>query len=371
MHVYLIELGAIPELSEAELRALVQEEATFDRTGQTMTITTQEPLDVQSIVARAGGLMTISEKIGSLPGDQPTWLAEYLLNVVPEGKITFGLSGMSDKVGIQTKKLIKQEGRSVRFVSVKNTAAIIHNKLEETGTHIRQFNGYLYVTRGVHDFETMFARDEERPAVDSRSGMLPPKLARMMINLSGVSMDGTVLDPYCGSGTVLMEAMHIGIKHILGSDISEKAVKDTNTNVSWLAGRLGYEGHPEVRVLDVRAMQSAYEAESLDAIVAEPYMGQPKKGNEKKETLKHEINDLQALYYDMLENARAVLKTGGTMVFAKPRFWFEDGWLTIDWSRGLKDFGFEVEKLLPYDDMVLYAREGQLVGREIWKIRKV
>jgi putative methyltransferase (TIGR01177 family) len=52
------------------------------------------------------------------------------------------------------------------------------------------------------------------------SSSLPTRLARAMVNLVAVPGD-TIIDPCCGSGTILIEAASIGIKAI-GSDINPK-----------------------------------------------------------------------------------------------------------------------------------------------------
>jgi len=50
-------------------------------------------------------------------------------------------------------------------------------------------------TEAVQPYKQWSARDFGRPARDPKSGMLPPKLARLMINLSGVDPKGkTILD---------------------------------------------------------------------------------------------------------------------------------------------------------------------------------
>ena len=50
---------------------------------------------------------------------------------------------------------------------------------------------------------------------------LHPKLARALVNLSSIKKDETLLDPFCGTGGILLEAGLIGAK-IIGSDIEDK-----------------------------------------------------------------------------------------------------------------------------------------------------
>ena len=53
---------------------------------------------------------------------------------------------------------------------------------------------------------------------------LHPKIARAMINLSSIKKRETLMDPFCGTGGILLEAGLIGIK-IIGGDIEEKMVE--------------------------------------------------------------------------------------------------------------------------------------------------
>ena len=52
---------------------------------------------------------------------------------------------------------------------------------------------------------------------------LHPKLARALVNLSCIKQNQTLLDPFCGTGGILLEAGLIGAK-VIGSDIEEKMI---------------------------------------------------------------------------------------------------------------------------------------------------
>ena len=53
---------------------------------------------------------------------------------------------------------------------------------------------------------------------------LHPKLARALVNLSSIKKGETLLDPFCGTGGIIIEAGLIGAK-ILGSDIEKKMIE--------------------------------------------------------------------------------------------------------------------------------------------------
>ncbi len=374
MPQYIFSLGGVPELAAAEIYSLLDLYLYTYTPGiirdNMLVIETDMAIDISVFFPRLGGVMYIGERVTSLGKDAATTIAMHLVSAQADGKIRFGVSGVRDSVGIQIKKKITELGHTARYVSVQNMASITHNNLIERNSHLTVHGGYVYVTRAVHDFESMAAFDASRPAFDSVSGMLPPKLARMMLNIAGTKVDDIMLDPFCGSGTVLTEAVQVGIRRMIGTDISEKAITDTETNLSWMLSRTALPVEYRAAVCDVKSLTEIVSPQFVDKIVTEPFMGAPKKGNEREGTLDHEIKDLAALYYDALQSFAAVLKIGGIVVFSKPRFMYQGKWKTIAWQKGLIDAGFEIVPLLPGKDMILYARDGQLVGREIWKLRK-
>ncbi|MBN1575737.1 MAG: hypothetical protein JW913_04245 [Chitinispirillaceae bacterium] len=65
-----------------------------------------------------------------------------------------------------------------------------------------------YVTHGIHEYK----------------GKFYPQLAKALFNIGEAKLGGTVLDPFCGSGTVLLEAVLNGM-HGYGLDLNPLAVK--------------------------------------------------------------------------------------------------------------------------------------------------
>lgn len=369
MHEYVCVLGAVPDVSEVELRSVIGSDVEVIRTGQEVRLFSNVSLDTGELCKRLGGTIRIDEYVETLPQPMEGALADILDQVHAQGKLHFGISGVNHRVGLAVKKELKARGRSVRYVEIKNSASIVHNGLVDRGTHLVVRNQRVYVTRAVHDFEGQATQDELRPAVDPKSGMLPPKLSRMMINIAR-NTPGVLLDPFCGSGTVLMEAVGLGFIHLYGTDLSEKAVADTQLNLTWLKEQEGNEFDSTVLQQDVRMLEKSIARGTIDVIVTEPYMGAPKKGNERKDTLEREASELSGLYAKSLEQFSRVLKSGGTVVFTKPRFRYEHEWITIPWESAIDMYGFSVVPLALEHPWLLYVRDGQHVGREIWKLEK-
>lgn len=88
------------------------------------------------------------------------------------------------------------------------------------------------------------------------------KLTRVMINLAGLQEGEIVCDPFCGTGTTLLEAESMGI-HAIGLDFDEKMYNIAKENVS----RNGYKS----KVINSDFRQIA-ELDHIDGIVTDlPY----------------------------------------------------------------------------------------------------
>ena len=197
------------------------------------------------------------------------------------------------------------------FKSVANTA--IHDSgLLRHGIEICTFSSkriYITKTVAVQDFKMYGFRDYERPARDRRSGMLPPKLAQMMINLSGAQPGQIVWDPFCGSGTILMESLLMGISAI-GSDISEKAISDSRENLKWLEHHFKIQNQWKVFVEDARKGGST----KADAIVTETFLGPPLFKFPGKERCAEVFEEVSEIVFGFLEK----VESGIPIVLAIP-----------------------------------------------------
>ncbi len=95
-------------------------------------------------------------------------------------------------------------------------------------------------------------------------GSMNPKLARCMVNLSRIKPGELLLDPFCGTGGILIEAGLIGCK-VVGSDIYWKMKNGTAIN-------LDYYGITDYRTfhLDVRELKMY---EKVSSVVTDPPYG--------------------------------------------------------------------------------------------------
>lgn len=369
MSVYLFQLGHQPLLSQAEIITVLH--------SKKITITKQEPLkgfllihtdqniNALELIHQLGGTVKILEKIDCSPN--PKSIANHLIIEIPTGKINFSLTG--GNFALQIKKELKNLDRSVRYVEPKNTATILHNNLVDTKSDLTIFEKNVFVTTGIQDLEGFSERDYDRPKTDSKSGMLPPKLARIMINLSETNPDEIILDPFCGSGTVLMEAAELGFFNIAGTDLSAKAIQDSTKNLEWLKQTKKLNPVLKLKVTDATALSQEFSLNTIGAIVAEPYMGKPQTGRETLRELQNTARELRQLFEKSFSEFKKILKPNAHVVFIIPEFHYQKEVITIDCLPSLKQLGFVPIALLPGHESIVYKRPNQFVARRIFKFQ--
>ena len=192
-----------------------------------------------------------------------------------------------------------------------------------------------------------------------------------MINLAEISTDAIILDPFCGSGTILTEAMLIGYSNVLGSDISDKAIANAQKNIEWLKLKNG-----KLTKCNAILLSKCFPANSVDAIITEPFLGPPLRDRETKEDLQKIVDELTQLYYASLNEFTKILKPNGVIIMIWPvlqqRFF-------LPLLERMSAMNLRVEPLLPPNfqqfktqrQTLIYARPDQKVGREIIKIKKI
>jgi len=385
--MYWFILGREKLLSAAEIAAVLGfNNVNWNEIDQILKCSTPI-VDAAILMGQLGGTIKIGQEIGAdLTEEEMMILMARELTKI-EGKIHFGISIYGNEsarqvgeLGKKVKQRLKKDGRSVRHVfnmeSVLSSVAVEKNGLTKRGCEFlitRAGNKFAVAkTLAVQPFETFSARDYGRPGRDDLSGMLPPKLAMMMINYSQIDKNAVMLDPFCGSGTILTEAMLMGYENLIGMDNSHKAISDTEKNVNWIKEQYQLEARNlQIFVGDATKLTEKIPTKSVDAIITEPFLGKPLRGNEGEEEIKKQADELKKLYLAALSEFTKILKPKGKVIFIIPRFNFKNNWVTIDLQSELKKLGLKVMELWPNKNYLLYARPNQRVGREIWGFEKI
>ncbi len=393
-------LGRQPALGLAELESLYGS-SRISPIGQQACLIDLDP--DQIAFSRLGGTVKLAKLLTIL--DTTNWaeIEKYLLQTVaehakylPAGKMNLGLSlydlGMKppriSATGLELKKVIKATGRSVRVIPNKtpelSSAQVLHNHL--TGERawellfIRHGNQtYLAQTTEVQDITAYSARDQARPKRDARVGMLPPKLAQIIINLALGPLEVSsefiahsslltaphntvVLDPFCGTGVILQEALLMGMR-AYGSDIELRMIEYSQTNLDWLAKSYRV---PRTSYRLESGDATAHLWQAFDTIACETYLGRPFSALPKPEILREVMQDVDLIHKKFLKNVARQTKSGFRMCMAIPAWNTKFGFTHLKILDNLGDLGYTrlVFKWASSSDLI-YHREGQIVGREL------
>lgn len=431
-------LGRQPRLGLAELESLYGAEKIKVVAGGTVAL-----VDVPSIDRELGGTIKVAKLLDAL--ETTTFdklsqslakrMSKYLAELSIEGKVKFGLSvygvktniGELNRASLFLKKRIKNAGRSVRVVPNNelylNSAQVLHNQLtSRVGLELLLIRDgdKTFIARTIHeqDIDAYTLRDRGRPKRDAFVGMLPPKLAQIMIHLahghaslkkndnvmlaaaelvevsetsafpagarqdkdnqlapSGVdessadSDAGTLrlLDPFCGTGVVLQEAALEGYA-VYGADLSQKMVEFTTTNLKWLA---------ETHKVDIDATIEQGDATThqwkgqIDTVVCEGYLGQPMSQEPPREKLEMIMHECNSIMRDFLKNIAPQLPSGTPLCVAVPAWHLSDGFKHLKMVDQLDELGFSRREFIhARESDLLYYREDQIVARELLVLTK-
>lgn len=393
-------LGRQPALGIAELESLYGADALLPFGEQACLI----DMDSEDIdFDRLGGSIRIAKILTPLPSNNWNEIEKYLLKKTPEhakyidGKLSFGISVFGIRVNghqlaktaLAVKKAIKSSGISVRMVPQKETelgsATVLYNKLTaKNGWELLIVSDgqttYLCQTTRIQDIDAYSARDQARPHRDAKVGMLPPKLAQIIINLGVGKIDDktkstVVLDPFCGTGVVLQEAMLMDY-HVYGTDLEPRMVQYSIDNLTWLDTKYPHKGdYRRVEVGD--AVKHKWNFSTLEhtkptiVVAGETYLGQPLSALPSNEHLSKIIYETNLLHHKFLQNIAKQIPSGTRLCLAVPAWRGKHEFLHLPMLDHLTDMGYTVLRFKSVGNQdLIYHREGQVVGRELLVLEK-
>lgn len=375
--------GRLPDLSIAELEGLYGAAHIRLLAGGALLDLDTNEVDFK----RLGGTMKLAKVLTPLPTTRWDELEKFLienipkhLDSLPEGSFTLGVSlynfnvpvGSMNRSLMIIKKVIKKTGRRVRIVPNKtadlNSAQVLHNKLTTRGAWelllVRDGDRTIVAqTIFVQDIDAYAARDQARPKRDARVGMLPPKLAQAMINTISPDSGSVVLDPFCGTGVVLQEALLMGYP-VIGTDKDERMVQFSKENIDWIRQKYPQFDSPA----DIASGDATnHQWPDVDAVVSETYLGRPFSVFPSPDVLRQVTSDVNIILKKFLSNLAPQLRNGTKLCLAVPA-WQKPGggYLFLPVIDHLTDIGYNYLDLAHVDPgRLIYYREGQTVARQL------
>lgn len=392
-------LGREPKLSTAEIAAVYGSRISrYALVTNTLLIAEMDQFDAREAAETLGG----SVKYGTAawyPLSESQSVAELIANRIMERnhalvsahpelagkKILFAVNGYQNvngkNIGLEVKGILQREGHTVRSVVSReptlSAVSVVKEKLLDRGADVmlaKATGGYwIGITEAVQPFEAQSRRDYDRPARDAKRGMIPVQLARILVNLAGGKRITSLLDPFCGIGTVLMEGVLLGIPKATGTDIDPKAIHEAKNNLQWLWNAEQLPGQPGDRLtLLARDARETPGSPQFDAIVTEPFLGDPIEGAAPAREIAKRHAELGMLYAAALRAFSRCLTPGGICILTLPAYKSANRFLPFP-KENLLPPGLTAVPLpgpLGNGEPVIYQRVDQFVGREILVVKK-
>ncbi len=388
--MYIAILGRQPALGAAELERLYGGVSWFSN--ETVTIKT-DTIDL----SRLGGSQKIGRVVAELPRGDWVRASRKLVGAYTEawrnheGKITLGISaygfreGARDvqKTGIILKKKLKESGISLRLIPNEapalSTATSHHNKLGLSDNKVellvvRGKDGSVIIAEsiGSQNITAYARRDQGRPKRDAFVGMLPPKLAQIIINLAAGEMSEkaniTLLDPFCGTGVVLQEASLMGYA-AYGTDLAPKMIDFSEKNLVWLADTHKADIHSRLEQGD--AMTHHWQ-QPIDVVACEAYLGQPFSAPPSPAKLREVTGNCNHIISTFLKNIHPQLQSGTPLCVAVPAWRDSSGHFThLPLTKHLTELGYKRHEFSTIKENLLYYREDQVVARELLVLKRI
>lgn len=412
----LVILGRQPAIGLAELESLYGAARVQPITGVPAALVDVDPCRLD--FDRLGGSVKFCKLL--VIRDTTHWrdIEKFLVQSAPEhaaampaGKMYLGLSAYGLAVsasqltagGLNIKQSIRRStGRPVRIIPNQepqlSSAQVYHNRL--TTDHgwelvlIRHgAQTIIAQTVRVQDIDAYTLRDRGRPKRDARVGMLPPKLAQIIINLAAGPLPETaqrnvcelpagstaargtpgitVLDPFCGTGVILQEAALMGYS-VCGTDIDPRMALYAGINLEWLRTVTQSRTLPLADVAVADALSNHWPA-GFDMIASEMYLGRPFAASPSPEVLARTEAECSRMLQTFLGNLAPQVRSGFRLCLGVPAWQTErtGGFRRLSALDRLESLGYNrVSFEHARERDMIYHRAGQTVARELVVLTK-
>jgi len=390
MNKYAFELGRKRKLCMHELLTMLGEANFLEKAKDIaiFEIATHHSNNIQALQDKLGGTIKIIEITDTLQKNPNQKILKDTFDRILEknlqyntGKIPFAVSlfNFNRFNKIDSKELLKHSKKFLknnfnlnsRFInnSQENPrpSTIFKSKTIEKGIDINIINAqdktYIGKTVSIQNIDKYSKRDFDKPKRDAKNGMLPPKLAQTMINLAGETK--IIYDPFCGTGTVLMEGLLMG-KEVIGSDLNQMMVNFTNENIKWLRQEENTGKALLTFQKDATKLVQNEIPEDIDAIITEGYLGRPFLNTPTPAQIEQSFKELLEMHKNWLSTIHKITSKDITIVMCKTGYRVNERILHMpNFKETIEKIGFKITETFTYE------RSTQIVIRDIIILKKI
>lgn len=340
-------LGSHPALSAAEIQTVcdrlgIRARADMSLLPSALVMESEEPIDIPSMMAELGGTPIAGRHVARLSDQSPETLGEAVQSLIDMSKArvrTLALSALPANsnpqalrdlrsLGIALKRHLGRRGFRILFPSkgtLVSSAQLFHARIPSDGIgillHDTEEARDVYTLTGVQDISRYAEIDRGRPEADPGSGMLPPKLAQILLNFASVPAGIGIYDPFSGTGTVPMVALLHG-HPVVASDVSPTHVERTQRNLEWARKTFDVPASlPSTALVhDIVRHDLTKLPMPIGGVVTEGWLGKGRTMSPSPRDATATITRAVEMMGAMLRHVQSILPPDGSVVLALPSF---------------------------------------------------
>ena len=349
-------LGRNPELSRLEVLEFLKtrnrphKEILFEENFLIIEVNKDERFDIQEF----GGVMWLGQII--FEGTQEEFINHINQNeIIPADKFSYAVFGnqetqiLKDKFKERKKKATIKHGRNqIKFQNgekqeiAKANFYIFYHKYNNTT--------YFGTVTQNYDNTEVKNRDMNKP-IRRELLAISPRLSKILINLSGAKPHDLLLDPFCGIGGILQEALLKRI-NVYGIDKDKQAIAGTKINLKWLTTQYNIKNKHKIENNDSRRTPDL----QFNAIATETPLGKILREKISDNQIKQIILNFEAYMIPILKRLKTVKKPSVKIAITFPT---------------IKKFRVDIKKITEKTGLKIYlgpileSRPDQFISRDI------
>jgi tRNA G10 N-methylase Trm11 len=263
-------------------------------------------------------------------------------------------------LGSALKDELKAQGKKARFMGFPRDrenpqltpVEVLKQGLLETNAEVLfsvgKQDAFIGSTMAVHNPFEFQKRDMEKPVQRKIFG-ISPRVSKIMLNLGHCAPGKVFLDPFCGVGTLLQEAL-LAKATVIGADVSRWCVEAALRNLTWIKNEYDLQDADFTVIQgDARNLTQKIRNE-VDCIATEPDLGPALREVSTGSYAQKIMENLTPLFGDFVTESYDVLRYEGFLVLVTPYIRTRAGKpVTMNIQEMAQAVGFKVVK--PFENV--------------------
>jgi tRNA G10 N-methylase Trm11 len=237
--------------------------------------------------------------------------------IIPSDKFSYSLLGNGDpeifkeKFKREKKKAVLKQGRKNLRLQEGDIVKISNS---EYNLFFYDYGKEIFLGRldKEYDYTEIKKRDMGKPFRREELA-ISPRLAKILINLSGAKEGETILDPFCGVGVILLEGLSKDM-NVIGVDKDREAIRNARGNIEWFNKNYSLKNKYTLLNQDSQKFNNS----CFDAVATETPLGELLKKKPSKEEAKRIIDTFEKNIIPVLRKISQIKRKGVRIAITFP-----------------------------------------------------